>query len=346
MGRYPSGRALLAPGVVGLHLWWGGTTASNPPSQRPKSPRSNGANLSPFALNCEPPHRFPISPPPAPACRDFTIEPTADTFKRHSLARTWLRPVLGFALFASHDAIIKSLGETYSVFQIIFFGVLFAFVPMALMMLTDRGRRQFQTPSSVADPFALRADDRVDDQRILRICDAAADRGLFLAFCGPAAGHGAFRFRCWARLFEPDAGLLLEVGLVGVIIVLRPGVSEFTLGHLAALTAACTSADRSDRHSQNRQRGTLGCSDTLSNAFVPVGHGRDASVRLRAGRPAASRPDGDGRFDFHSCPVVHHRGLSVRAWLPSLLRPSTVRSFGQPHSVPFSFPSGPTFSSP
>ena len=29
MGRYaatPSGRALLAPGVVGLHLWWDGTT--------------------------------------------------------------------------------------------------------------------------------------------------------------------------------------------------------------------------------------------------------------------------------------------------------------------------------
>ncbi len=47
---HPSGRALLAPGVVGLHLWWDGTTASNPPNQRPKSPRSNGANLSPFAL--------------------------------------------------------------------------------------------------------------------------------------------------------------------------------------------------------------------------------------------------------------------------------------------------------
>ncbi len=47
---HPSGRAILAPGVVGLHLWWGGTTASNPPSQSPKSPRSNGANLSPFAL--------------------------------------------------------------------------------------------------------------------------------------------------------------------------------------------------------------------------------------------------------------------------------------------------------
>ncbi len=47
---HPSGRALLAPGVVGLHLWWDGTTASKPPSQRPKSPRSNDPNLSPFAL--------------------------------------------------------------------------------------------------------------------------------------------------------------------------------------------------------------------------------------------------------------------------------------------------------
>ena len=53
MGRYAAtlgaGR-FWPPGVVGLHLWWGGTTACNPPGQRPKPPRSKDANLSPFAL--------------------------------------------------------------------------------------------------------------------------------------------------------------------------------------------------------------------------------------------------------------------------------------------------------
>ncbi len=36
MGRFSPPlrrRALLAPGVVSLHLWWDGTTACNPPSQ-------------------------------------------------------------------------------------------------------------------------------------------------------------------------------------------------------------------------------------------------------------------------------------------------------------------------
>ena len=38
---------------------------------------------------------------------------------------------LSFALFATHDAIIKALGQTYSVFQILFFAMLFAFYTFA-----------------------------------------------------------------------------------------------------------------------------------------------------------------------------------------------------------------------
>jgi drug/metabolite transporter (DMT)-like permease len=37
-------------------------------------------------------------------------------------------------------------------------------------------------------------------------------------------------------------GLAVLVGLIGVLIVLRPGSSEFTTGHLAAITAACAGA--------------------------------------------------------------------------------------------------------
>lgn len=37
-------------------------------------------------------------------------------------------------------------------------------------------------------------------------------------------------------------GLAVLVGLIGVLIVLRPGSSEFTAGHLAAITAACAGA--------------------------------------------------------------------------------------------------------
>ena len=43
-----------------------------------------------------------------------------------------------FAVFATHDAVIKALGVNFSVFQIIFFAMLFAFVPMSVLMLADK----------------------------------------------------------------------------------------------------------------------------------------------------------------------------------------------------------------
>ena len=149
--------------------------------------------------------------------------------------------VLGFALFASHDAIIKSLGETYSVFQIIFFGVLFAFVPMALMMLTDRAVDNFRPHHPwlillrsalmiVSMTSAFYAFVTLPLTEVYSLLFAVPL--LVTALSVPLLGE-VVRARRWAAV---------GVGLVGVIIVLRPGVSEFTLGHLAALTAACTSA--------------------------------------------------------------------------------------------------------
>ena len=46
--------------------------------------------------------------------------------------------LLGFALFSGHDVIVKMLGDTYSVFQIIFFSVLFSFPLVILFHLPDR----------------------------------------------------------------------------------------------------------------------------------------------------------------------------------------------------------------
>ena len=46
--------------------------------------------------------------------------------------------LLGFALFSAHDMIVKMLGDTYSVFQIIFFSVLFSFPFVVLFHLPER----------------------------------------------------------------------------------------------------------------------------------------------------------------------------------------------------------------
>ena len=51
---------------------------------------------------------------------------------------------LSFTLFATHDAIIKALGQTYSVFQILFFAMLFAFIPMTVLVLADRSTGNFR----------------------------------------------------------------------------------------------------------------------------------------------------------------------------------------------------------
>ena len=51
--------------------------------------------------------------------------------------------LLGFVIFSSHDALIKVLGGNYAVFQIVFFSVLFSFVPMTLIMATDRTEASF-----------------------------------------------------------------------------------------------------------------------------------------------------------------------------------------------------------
>ena len=58
---------------------------------------------------------------------------------------------LAFALFATHDAIIKALGQDYSVFQIIFFAMLFAFIPTSILMLADQNLLRCPVPLAGTD---------------------------------------------------------------------------------------------------------------------------------------------------------------------------------------------------
>lgn len=148
---------------------------------------------------------------------------------------------LAFAVFATHDAVIKTLGSSYSVFQIIFFATLFSFVPMSVSMLTDRRIDNF-IPHH---PWLILA------RGLLQIC---AMSGAFYAFASlPLAEVYALLFAVPLLVTILSVPLLGEVvrrqrwaavivGLIGVIVVLRPGVTEFTLGHGAAVVAAIASA--------------------------------------------------------------------------------------------------------
>lgn len=147
----------------------------------------------------------------------------------------------GFAVFASHDALIKVLGGTYSVMQIIFFATLFSFVPMAVTILTDRTTGNFlpHHPWLVLLRSALMVSSMVCAFYSFSVLPLAEVYSLLFSFplivtvlSIPILGE-VVRAQRWAAV---------GVGLIGVLIVLRPGATDITLGHLAALTAAFCSA--------------------------------------------------------------------------------------------------------
>ncbi|NOD48736.1 MULTISPECIES: DMT family transporter [unclassified Ruegeria] len=147
----------------------------------------------------------------------------------------------GFAVFASHDALIKVLGGTYSVMQIIFFATLFSFVPMAVTILTDRTTGNFlpHHPWLVLLRSALMVTSMVCAFYSFSVLPLAEVYSLLFAFplfvtvlSIPILGE-VVRAQRWAAVV---------VGLIGVLIVLRPGTTDITLGHLTALTAAFCSA--------------------------------------------------------------------------------------------------------
>ncbi len=156
-------------------------------------------------------------------------------------AKGALLALAAFAVYASHDVIVKLMGETYSPFQLIFFSVLFSF-PLALFtLIRDR------TPGTLlpVHPWwigtrtlaalltgisAFYAFTTLELAQVYAIIFAAPLLITVLAI--PMLGE-VVRKRRWAAVI---------VGLVGVLVVLRPGSTEFTLGHGAALLAAFGSA--------------------------------------------------------------------------------------------------------
>ncbi|MER9234622.1 DMT family transporter [Mesorhizobium sp. M0622] len=149
--------------------------------------------------------------------------------------------LLSFALFSTHDAIIKVLGNTHSVFQILFFALMFAFAPMTVLVLADR----------VVGNFRPRHPWLVLSHSVLSLIVMS---GSFYAFVRlPLAEVYALLFMIPLLITALSVPLLGEtvrtsrwiaiaVGLIGVMIVLRPGATSLSLGHLTAVLGAFASA--------------------------------------------------------------------------------------------------------
>lgn len=162
-----------------------------------------------------------------------------------SLERSSLKGVafalFGFAVYSTHDAVIKLLGSSYAPFQILFFSVLLSFPFATLMLMQDKeaGTLRPTYPGWVT---------------IRTVAGVVTGACAFYAFSVlPLAQVYAFIFAAPMLITVLSIPILGErvgihrwaavaLGLVGVLIVLRPGAAPLTGGHIAGLTAAFGSA--------------------------------------------------------------------------------------------------------
>lgn len=152
-----------------------------------------------------------------------------------------LLALFAFAVYATHDVLIKYLGGTYSPFQIVFFSVLFGFPFVTVLLLRDQTEANLfptypwwslaRTLASVITAFTVfYAFSVLPLAQTYAILFAAPLLITILAI--PLLGEKVG----WRR------GIAVLVGLVGVIVVLRPGGTDLSIGHLAALVGAISSA--------------------------------------------------------------------------------------------------------
>ena len=154
----------------------------------------------------------------------------------HSVIRGILFALLGFAIYSTHDALVKSL-QDYNVFQIVFFATLFGYVPFSIARIIE-GKPVSLKPNN---PGLL----------TLRACLHVGGLCLgFFAFTRLPMVEAYVLLFCTPLMISVLAIWFLDehialvrwfaifLGLVGVLIVLRPSPSSIGIGHVAALASA------------------------------------------------------------------------------------------------------------
>lgn len=145
--------------------------------------------------------------------------------------------LIAMGIFATHDVVVKVLGEHYSAIQIVFFAALLSFPIISVILLSD------------ARASSLKP--RHPGWVILRTaCTVVTGVSAFYAFSTlPLAQVYVILFSTpliITVLAIPILGeqvgirrtLAVVAGLIGVLVVMRPGQAELSHGHAAALLAA------------------------------------------------------------------------------------------------------------
>ncbi|MDG2339581.1 MAG: DMT family transporter [Paracoccaceae bacterium] len=151
---------------------------------------------------------------------------------------------LGFALFSSHDVIIKALGASFSPIQIVFFSTLLGFPVATLLLMQDAtkgtlipkypGWVAVRTMSAVSGAICIfYAFSVLPLSQVYAIIFASPLVITVLSI--PILGEKVGIHRWLAVL----------MGLIGVIIVVRPGVQTLEFGHFTAMFGAASIAGSS-----------------------------------------------------------------------------------------------------
>ncbi|MFT3975258.1 MAG: DMT family transporter [Amaricoccus sp.] len=159
----------------------------------------------------------------------------------NSNARGALFALAAFGIYSTHDVVVKFLGEVYAPFQIVFFSTLFGFPIVTLMLIRDkmqgnlRPRHPWWTllrtgAAMVSTSSAFYAFSVLPLAQTYALIFAAPLLITILAV--PILGETVGLHR----------SIAVMVGLLGVLVVLRPGATELTAGHAAALAAAVCSS--------------------------------------------------------------------------------------------------------
>lgn len=161
----------------------------------------------------------------------------------HNL-RGALIALLAMGLFSTHDVVVKTLGAFYAPVQIVFFAALLSFPLVSVILLNDRqvanlrphhpwwvGLRTLCTV--ITGVSAFYAFSVLPLAQVYVILFASPLLITILAI--PILGERVGRHR-WAAVIA---------GLIGVLIVMRPGQAVLSAGHFAAMLAAICGATAS-----------------------------------------------------------------------------------------------------
>lgn len=158
-----------------------------------------------------------------------------------SNAKAAVVALVAMAVYATHDAVIKTLGGIYPSHQILFFSQLLAFPLVAVLLLSDRKQASLRPVQPgwvalrsacvvIAGLCGFYAFSQLPMTQVYAILFATPLMVTVLSI--PVLGEKVGLHR-WGAVF---------VGLTGVMIVLRPGQAELEAGHAAALGGAAASA--------------------------------------------------------------------------------------------------------